>query len=506
MLGKDINQNASKVVYLDPQVTISQLSSKKTIVTPQQPLAFIARIVDSVCIALALYIATLMIDSQWDKIHAFYAVLAILLMQFFSEFLHLYQNWRIRHTFLMIAKSLVSWVLTTGTLFIFAISFDQSVYDLDWNLGIHWFLLTFACFSFARMALNLSVRLMRKNGVNVKRIAIAGAGPIARYVVEQIQDNPWTGYEVVGIYDDRSHKGYELERIINKRKREEVGNIRHGIQAKGTFAQMIEDAVHNEFDLIFIALPMRAEHKIQEIIRLLSASTVGVYVVPDFYSIETHYTHLVNINGMPAVSIYENPTSGLGGVVKRLEDILFASIILSIIIIPMIFIAIGVKLTSKGPIIFKQIRYGLDGKPIKVWKFRSMRVMENKEKVVQAKRGDPRITPFGGFLRKTSLDELPQFFNVIQGTMSVVGPRPHAVAHNEEYRKLIRGYMLRHKTKPGITGWAQINGFRGETDSLDKMQNRVVYDIDYIRRWSVFFDIKIILMTVWKGFTGENAY
>lgn len=506
MVGKDTNPSAAKVVYLDPQVTINQLSSKKTIVTPQQPLAFIARIVDSLCIVLALYLATMMVDTAWDRIHAFYAVFAILTMQFFSEFLHLYQNWRIKHTFLMIAKSLVSWVATALVMLTFAVIFERSIYDLDWNLGVHWFVLTFACFSLARLTLNMSVRLLRKNGVNVKRIAIAGAGPIARYVVEQIQDNPWTGYEVVGIYDDRSHKGYELERIINKRKREEVGNIRHGIQAKGTFSQLIDDAVRGEFDLVFIALPMRAEHKIQEIIRLLSAATVGVYVVPDFYSIETHYTHLVNINGMPAVSIYENPTSGLGGVVKRLEDIVFASFILSLIIIPMIVIAIGIKVTSRGPIIFKQTRYGLDGKPIKVWKFRSMKVMENKEKVTQATRNDPRITPFGGFLRRTSLDELPQFFNVIQGTMSVVGPRPHAVAHNEEYRKLIRGYMLRHKTKPGITGWAQINGFRGETDSLDKMQNRVVYDIDYIRRWSVFFDIKIILMTVWKGFTGENAY
>ncbi len=486
---------------------MTQLSHKKTIITPQQPLAFIARIVDSLCIALALYLSTLMIGTEWDRIHSFYALLAILMMQFFAEFLRLYQSWNINRTFLLIGQASLSWVTTSAVILAFALLFDQSMRTLDWNLGIHWFLLTIACFSVARLTLNLTVKLLRRNGVNVKRIAIAGAGPIARYVVEQIQDNPWVGYEVVGIYDDRSHKSFHLERIINKRKLEEVGNIRHGVQAKGTFAQMTKDAANNEFDLIFIALPMRAEHKIQEIIRQLSDTTLGVYVVPDFYSIETHYTHLINISGMPAVSIYENPTSGLGGVVKRLEDILFASAILSIIIIPMIFIAIGVKLSSPGPIIFKQIRYGLDGKPIKVWKFRSMRTTDNDaKKIVQAHKGDPRITRFGAFLRRTSLDELPQFFNVLQGSMSVVGPRPHAVAHNEEYRKLIYGYMLRHKTKPGITGWAQINGFRGETDSLEKMQNRVVYDIEYIRRWSVFFDIKIILMTVWKGFTGENAY
>jgi len=171
----------------------------------------------------------------------------------------------------------------------------------------------------------------------------------------------------------------------------------------------------------------------------------------------------------------------------------------------MLIISLAIKLTSKGPVFFKQQRYGLDGKSIRVWKFRSMSVMEDAE-ITQASKNDPRITRVGAFLRKTSLDELPQFFNVLAGDMSIVGPRPHAVMHNEEYRKIITGYMLRHKIKPGITGWAQINGFRGETDTLDKMENRVAYDIDYIKRWSVFFDLKIILLTLVKGFTGQNAY
>jgi len=209
---------------------------------------------------------------------------------------------------------------------------------------------------------------------------------------------------------------------------------------------------------------------------------------------------------MPAVSIYENPVSGLRGVVKRFEDIFLSLIILFIIALPMLFIAITIKLTSRGPILFRQIRYGLGGKPIKVWKFRSMKASKDGDEFLQAIKNDPRITRFGAFLRKTSLDELPQFFNVLSGSMSIVGPRPHAVAHNEAYRNIIRGYMLRHKTKPGITGWAQVNGFRGETDSLDKMRNRVMYDIDYIRKWSVLFDLKIILLTVVKGFIGKNAY
>ena len=172
----------------------------------------------------------------------------------------------------------------------------------------------------------------------------------------------------------------------------------------------------------------------------------------------------------------------------------------------MLVIATIIKLTSKGPVIFKQKRYGLDGKSINVWKFRSMKVMENHAVVPQATKNDPRITPFGRFIRRTSLDELPQFINVLMGDMSIVGPRPHAVAHNEEYRDLIEGYMLRHKAKPGITGWAQINGFRGETDTVDKMKGRVDYDIEYIRNWSVLFDCKIIFMTIFKGFLNKNAY
>ncbi|HEY9847420.1 MAG TPA: exopolysaccharide biosynthesis polyprenyl glycosylphosphotransferase, partial [Candidatus Caenarcaniphilales bacterium] len=172
----------------------------------------------------------------------------------------------------------------------------------------------------------------------------------------------------------------------------------------------------------------------------------------------------------------------------------------------MILIALGVKVSSPGPILFKQRRYGLNGQEILVYKFRSMTVMEDGETVLQAKRNDFRITKFGAFLRRTSLDELPQFINVLQGRMSIVGPRPHAVAHNEQYRKLISGYMLRHKVKPGITGCAQVHGFRGETDTLDKMQKRVEYDLQYLKNWSLGLDLQIIFKTALVFFHNRNAY
>ncbi|HCQ8176166.1 TPA: exopolysaccharide biosynthesis polyprenyl glycosylphosphotransferase, partial [Escherichia coli] len=186
------------------------------------------------------------------------------------------------------------------------------------------------------------------------------------------------------------------------------------------------------------------------------------------------------VNGIPVVPIFETPLNGINMVLKRLEDIILSVVILTLISPILIIISLCVKLTSPGPIIFKQTRYGMDGKPIKVWKFRTMVVMEN-DNVTQATKNDVRVTKVGRFLRRTSLDELPQFFNVLFGGMSIVGPRPHAVIHNEQYRSLIEGYMLRHKVKPGITGWAQINGWRGETDTLEKMEKRVEYDLEYIR-------------------------
>jgi len=190
---------------------------------------------------------------------------------------------------------------------------------------------------------------------------------------------------------------------------------------------------------------------------------------------------------------------------KRFQDILLTTIILVIILLPMIAIAIAIKVTSGGPVLFKQRRYGIDGQEINVWKFRTMRVMENDGEIKQAKKNDPRVTKLGLFLRQTSLDELPQFFNVLQGSMSIVGPRPHAVSHNEQYRQLIKGYMHRHAVKPGITGWAQINGWRGETDTLGKMEKRIEYDLWYIRHWSLWLDLRIILLTIIRGFYNDKA-
>jgi len=251
---------------------------------------------------------------------------------------------------------------------------------------------------------------------------------------------------------------------------------------------------------------MTTQPRILKLLGDLRDTTASINFVPDILVTDLIQGHVDSINGIPVVSVCDTPFSGINGIVKRCSDIVLTLFILALISPIMLAIAIGIKLTSPGPILFIQRRYGLDGKDILVYKFRSMTVCEDGDLIQQATRHDKRITPLGAFLRKTSLDELPQFFNVLQGRMSIVGPRPHAVAHNEMYRKLIKGYMVRHKVKPGITGWAQVNGHRGETDLLEKMEARIEYDLDYLRNWSLKLDLAIIAKTALVVLNDKQAY
>ncbi|MFT3857773.1 MAG: undecaprenyl-phosphate glucose phosphotransferase [Aquabacterium sp.] len=257
---------------------------------------------------------------------------------------------------------------------------------------------------------------------------------------------------------------------------------------------------------VYITLPLGSQPRIVELLEAVQGTTASLYFVPDVFGISIIQGRLQDMNGVPVVGICETPFTGTNELVKRVSDIILGSIILVLISPILLAVAIGVKLSSPGPIIFKQRRNGLDGEEIVVYKFRSMRTQDNGPVVKQATKDDPRITPFGAFIRKTSLDELPQFINVLQGRMSIVGPRPHAVAHNEEYRRLIKAYMVRHKVRPGITGWAQVNGYRGETETIEKMQARVEYDLEYLRNWSLGLDLQIVIRTVRLMLFDRNAY
>ena len=281
-----------------------------------------------------------------------------------------------------------------------------------------------------------------------------------------------------------------------------------GIPVVGTIDDLLAtSSIETRYDEIYIALPLRAEPRIKQILNALADSSITVNFIPDFFSFDLLHSRLTDIGGVPIISVYDSPLNSSGkALLKRLEDLIISTVIITLIS-PLLFaIAIAIKITSEGPVIFKQRRYGINGEEITILKFRSMTVCDDGHEITQAKKNDVRLTKIGAFLRRTSLDELPQFFNVIAGTMSIVGPRPHACAHNEQYRKLIPKYMLRHLVKPGITGWAQIHGWRGETDTLDKMEKRVEFDLHYIDNWSLWLDLKIILLTFVKGFINKNAY
>ena len=274
----------------------------------------------------------------------------------------------------------------------------------------------------------------------------------------------------------------------------------------GTCADVAEFVRRHTVDAIYIALPISTAPRIAELLKALRDSTASIYFVPNLFAFDLVQPRCVEIHGIPALAVCETPFHGMCGLRKRAVDVALGLAGLALTGPLMLGIAIAVKLTSRGPVLFKQRRYGLNGEEIQVYKFRTMTVCEDGPVVAQATRDDARITPLGRFLRRTSLDELPQILNVLEGKMSFVGPRPHAVAHNEQYRTLINGYMIRHKVRPGITGWAQVNGLRGETDTIDKMRARIAYDIDYLRNWSLWLDLRILLRTVLLVLRDEQAY
>jgi putative colanic acid biosynthesis UDP-glucose lipid carrier transferase len=251
---------------------------------------------------------------------------------------------------------------------------------------------------------------------------------------------------------------------------------------------------------------MASQPRIKNLLDSLKDTTASVYFVPDMFVTDLIQGRTDSVCGLPVISVCETPFRGPAGLLKRVSDMVLASLILILLAPLMLIIAVAVKLGSPGPVIFKQRRYGLDGEQILVYKFRSMTVTEDGSRIEQARKNDARVTRLGAILRRTSLDELPQFINVLQGRMSIVGPRPHAIAHNELYRPLIKSYMVRHKVKPGITGWAQVNGFRGETDSLEKMEARIRCDLDYLRNWSLRLDLYIIYRTIRLVFKDAAAY
>jgi putative colanic acid biosynthesis UDP-glucose lipid carrier transferase len=458
----------------------------------QSSFSTLYRIVDLLFITGFFFLATNGYGVELTTHYYLVLLIALSCFLFISQTFDLYRSWRTSTTFTMLSYTSLVWLACCIILITLAYFTKTGAMYSRVAIG-GWFVSTLCGLCLWRLIFRSLLLHFRKSGMNAKSVIIIGATPTGIKLATQITQNPQHGLTLHGFYEDRPK-----ERLPDML----------GFEIKGTIAEGVALVKGNpEISHVYIAMPMKAEARITDILNQCSDTTATVHIIPDFFIFNLLHARWQYVGNMQTLSIFDSPFNGLNLATKRVEDIVLSAIILTIIAIPMIIIALAVKLTSKGPAIFKQKRYGLDGKEICIYKFRSMGLV-NKEKnnVVQATRFDARITPVGAFLRRTSLDELPQFINVLQGNMSIVGPRPHAVQHNEEYRNLIDGYMLRHKAKPGITGWAQINGWRGETDTLEKMEKRIEFDLNYIHRWSLFFDLKIIFLTIFKGFMNKNAY
>jgi putative colanic acid biosysnthesis UDP-glucose lipid carrier transferase len=432
------------------------------------------------------------IQQEWTTSDTLASVTAIVTFQVVAEAQGLYRSWQGVPLRKEVVTTLVAWISSIPVLLFLAfVTKTSETYSR--SIALVWFFGTGTTLAVWRVAMYSLLIEMRKRSGNTRTVAIAGATEIALSLAKTISEEPYWSMRVVGFYDDR-----------NSDRRIAVPEAYGGVI--GDLGQLVSDAREGKIDIVYISLPLRAESRINALVRKLGDTTVSAYVIADFFVFDLLHAQWTHVGDIPAVSILDTPFHGLGGWVKRLEDIVVGSLILLLIAIPMLVVATAIKLTSPGPVFFRQKRYGLNGKEIRVLKFRTMKVMEDGPTVKQATKDDPRVTPIGKFLRRSSIDELPQFLQVVTGEMSIVGPRPHAVAHNELYRSKIQGYMLRHKVKPGITGWAQVNGWRGETDTYEKMQKRVDHDLDYIRNWNLLLDIRIIWMTIFGSKTSENAY
>ena len=417
---------------------------------------------------------------------------ASLLFGLVGRFTDIYTSWSGRPFFRdEVIRLIVTW-LVTFLFLIFIIFAAKNSEEFSRFVLIGWLFITPVLLISSRYALRSLQASLKRIGLNNHNIAIAGITEQGLRFADMISSQPDSGFHIAGFYS------LEAE--------EDHAQLPSCYACLGNVEAMMEAARTGEWDQIYLAPSSGQSEASMRLINELADTMTPIRLIPDNFTNSLLHSRYMEIAETPILRIYDAPMTAQRAVIKRMEDLFLGAFLLLLVAPLMLGIAIAIKLSSSGPILFKQTRHGLRGEKFQVLKFRTMTVCENDGKITQATRNDCRITAIGAFLRKTSLDELPQFFNVLQGHMSIVGPRPHAVSHNEEYRHLIPGYMRRHLMKPGITGWAQVNGWRGETDTLFKMEKRVELDMEYIRSWSLSMDLRIILVTAFKTLHDKNAY
>ncbi|MFZ2629234.1 MAG: undecaprenyl-phosphate glucose phosphotransferase [Rugosibacter sp.] len=446
-------------------------------------LQLIGKTVDPCALVFSLWAAAYAINRRLDPD---YLLLSLLVFSItFPGTLHLHE--RLPR---LVRRIVLGWLGIAALLLFFGYA-TQYIRHFDSDVILAWLWLAPA----TQLGLNLLMRAAAPRILvlqgNLQRVAIAGTNEQGLALAEQIADDRYSGKQVVGFFDDRAQS--------------RLGSLGR-FPMLGRIADLPSGVKALHISQLYLSLPMMPQPRVLSLLDELRDTTVSIYFVPDIFVTDLIQGRMDTVGNIPVVAVCETPFTGFNGLIKRGSDIVLSLLILLLVSPLMLAIAAGIKLGSSGPVIFRQRRYGLAGEEIIIYKFRSMTVCEDGGQIIQASRNDSRITQIGAFIRKTSLDELPQFINVLQGRMSIVGPRPHAVAHNEMYRKLIKGYMVRHKVRPGITGWAQVNGLRGETETLDKMKDRIEYDLDYLRNWSPSLDLRIILRTILIVLMDQHAY
>jgi len=379
------------------------------------------------------------------------------------------------------ATSIATLILITLTFFVARSEFSRVIFLYFWIISI-------IALCLIRILFREFLRLIRKRGYNLRYVLIAGTGKLGQDITDKIQDHPELGLKIRGFLSEDASQ---------------VGNTVDGYQVLDTYENIRDVIISNQIDMVLITLPLNAHEKLKSILDNIADEMVSIMIIPDLFEFISLRGGVGEFEGIPIISLRDSPLYGWNRVIKRSTDILLSLLIVLVTSPLMLVISILIKIMSPGPILYKQDRMGLDGKIFKMLKYRTMGTQaEEKTGPTWATENDNRRTLIGAFLRKTSLDELPQFFNVLKGDMSIVGPRPERPHFIQQFRSKIPKYMLRHKMKAGITGWAQVNGWRGNT-SLEK---RIEYDLYYIENWKLMFDFEIMWLTFWRGFISKNAY
>ncbi|MDP2834226.1 MAG: undecaprenyl-phosphate glucose phosphotransferase [Pseudomonadota bacterium] len=396
-----------------------------------------------------------------------------------------YEPWRGASVVEEVRRVSVAWGAVLFLMFAFAFATKSSAeFSRVW-IAL-WAVSGWTCLVAERVALRAGVRWVHKAGYNLQRIVIVGSTELGAEIALRIARAPWAGLHVEGFYTD------ETERPANL-----------GSPVLGTLGDLPTHLEQGGIDQVWIAMALKEEDRVRHILHDLRHSTVEIRFVPDIFGLRLINHSVTEIAGLPVLNLSSSPMRGTNRLVKVIEDKLIASLILLLVSPLLLVLSIGVKLSSPGPVFYRQERVGWNGRPFMMLKFRSMPVdVEAGSGPVWAKSHETRATPLGAFIRRTSLDELPQFFNVLKGDMAIVGPRPERPVFVEKFKDEIPDYMKKHLVKAGITGWAQVNGWRGDTD----LAKRIEYDLYYIEHWSLWFDLGIILMTLFKGFVHKNAY